>query len=179
MNTHTSFSRIIFLTGQPQEGKSTLLERLLKSLPSDLRVSGILAHGHWDNGIRSGFTLRDLKSRRTFPLARRGPESDGTTPFVFDPRGVEAGLTALAPENNVHTDIIVVDEIGKLELQGPCWGPCLQPLLDLAPPTLIWVVRQHLLTSVAEKWNIAGHTMVQIGQPEALETLTAFCLNRR
>ena len=111
-------TRTIILTGEPQEGKSTLLAHALEKL-SDMMVAGILAKGLWRNGLRHGFDLMDLASGLTTPLARRNPRATpGRVPFTFFDQGMKAGIHALDTAQCRNADLVCVDEVGKLEIPG-------------------------------------------------------------
>jgi nucleoside-triphosphatase THEP1 len=161
----------IILTGEPQEGKSTLLARVLERL-SDMRIAGILAKGLWRNGLRHGFDLMDLASGLTTPLARRNPRATpGRVPFTFFDQGMKAGIHALDTAQCRNADLVCVDEVGKLEIKDRGWAPLLSPLLELDRPVHLWVVRRELVTPVSLKWRFDDPTVVSVNDSTALTTL--------
>ncbi|GAU07401.1 nucleoside-triphosphatase [Desulfoplanes formicivorans] len=161
----------IILTGAPQSGKSTLLARALDRL-SDLKTTGFLAKGLWKNNLREGFDLVDLTTGKTTPLARRNPLAPPKTiPFTFFREGMEAGNKALDPAKCKHADLVCVDEVGKLEMQGRGWARLLGPLLQLEHPVHLWVVRQELVHPVSCIWSLQNPVIVDVHDPTALELL--------
>lgn len=174
--------RVIILTGTCRSGKSTLLFALLRSLRRELlKVAGIIADGLWENGMRSGFNLLDLKSGVFTPLCRRSAdgESRGSTPFVFFQEGMAAGEKALSIMNCSSADVVIVDEVGPLEIRGEGWAPYLPPLLALEGPAHLWVVRHTCLEKVQRKWGLEDAEIVDVKEPGAARLLKSFCMGNR
>ncbi|MCP4671565.1 MAG: hypothetical protein GY857_09685, partial [Desulfobacula sp.] len=77
---------MILITGKIHSGKSTLAMKLAAHLEQEnLKISGIIAKGLWENSIRHGFDIIDLSTGRQIPLARRqkSPDKKKVTPFEF------------------------------------------------------------------------------------------------
>ena len=139
-------------------------------------VAGILAEGLWQNDLRSGFTLIDLSSGKRVPLAVRcAPHGQARIGFDFFPEGIEAGKAALDKARSGEADLIVVDEVGKLEVRGQGWAPYLPGLLGLPGKTHVWAVRKSLVDAVIEKWRIVPHAVVDALNPNALDDLGEAC----
>jgi nucleoside-triphosphatase THEP1 len=171
---------VVILSGPGQSGKTTLLAALVNRLRREgLKVAGILAEGLWETGIRSGFDLTDLSDSSSTPLCRRradnGPQSG--IPFDFFEDGFAAGIKALSPERCAGADVVVVDEIGFLELDGKGWSPVLRPLLELDGAVHVWVVRHKLLEAVRAVWGLATAQVVTVEGPDALNRLKTACLS--
>jgi len=165
--------RMIIITGEIQCGKSTLLEKLVRTLLSqNVNLAGILAKGLWGNGIRSGFDLIDLELNESVPLARRLKTSEEhTVPFEFFPSGIQAGQRALSKASCVNADIVIVDEVGRLETAGKGWAPLLLPLLSLDNMVHIWVIRTKLVDIVCRHWNLDSPYIVRADETDALDSL--------
>lgn len=175
----TGRSSVIILTGECRSGKSTLLFALLRSLRRErFKVAGIIAEGLWENGMRSGFNLLDLQSGALTPLCRRVTE-DGprrTTPYVFFEEGMAAGERALSIRQCAGADLVIVDEIGPLEIRGEGWAPCLSPLLALERPLHLWVVRHTCLGEVRRIWGLDDAEVVDVKEAGAARLLKSFCM---
>lgn len=177
-----SSPRVAIVTGPVQSGKSTVVSRLLRELPKyGLQAGGILAEGLWKNDQRAGFDLRDLRTGKLTPLARRNAEfhtdgpRPGLTPYTFFQEGDQAGRAALSPASCADCDVVVVDEIGKLELADKGWAECLPPLLELSRPVHVWIVRDFLVDRVIERWNLRNHVVVNANRAGSLQHLLKLC----
>ena len=138
---------MILLTGDKHSGKTRfILELAQQTRLHGRRVAGIASPGFWKNGMRNGFELLDLDTGRRQLLSMRVPGLQ-PVPFMFDALGLESGKKALSAARCSRADLVIVDEVGPLELRGAGWAPCLKELLPLSAPLQIWVVRR----SIAEK----------------------------
>jgi len=150
--------RVLLVTGGSGDGKTTLVRQVAASLRErGVVVGGILAPGFWKDGSRSGFDVVDLADGRTAPLCRRLEDAEAGqagTPFQFHPEGLRLGYEALAPDRlrSRNVALVVVDEIGPLELAGEGWAAALDSLVEQWCGPMIWVVRRDLLQKVKERW---------------------------
>ena len=166
--------KVIMVTGFKHTGKTTLVERFITSMDGKgVRISGILARGSWKNDLRDGFDLVDLSDGSSVPLARRlkHPDSNSRVIFEFFEAGMEAGARALAPDRNRESDIVIVDEVGKLEAVGEGWAFHIRELLELRRPIYIWVVRTDFLGKIRKAFDLRSSTVVSIEESDALEHL--------
>ena len=169
--------KIVIVTAPRHTGKSSLIARYT-ALCAGKRIpmAGILAPGLWANDRRSGFDLVDLSTGRRVPLAVRG-ESRGKVKigFTFYAEGVTAARAALAVKHCATADLVVVDEVGRLEVAGEGWAPYLPPLIALPGKTHIWAVRSSLVETVARRWGFTPHAVVDASAPGSLDQLTTAC----
>lgn len=171
---------VVILSGEGQSGKTTLLAALVALLRREgVKVSGILAEGLWKNGVRSGFNLIDLSDNSLIPLARRIPDNDLHTgiPFDFFETGLAAGMKALSPESCADADVVIVDEVGFLELQGKGWSSSLQSLLEIEGMVHVWAVRQKLLDRVRAAWRLEAAPIITLEEPDTLHRLKIVCMS--
>lgn len=169
----------IIITGDVQSGKSTLAAGLITFLEKrGVAMAGILASGLWKDDQRHGFDLVDLKTGVTTPLARRkiDPADGGITPFQFFGPGMAAGKQALGAVRCRDAAVIMVDEVGKLELKGRGWAPFLDSLLSMEPAIHIWIVRESLVEAVCQRWQFQTPAIVRADDGDSLERLKALCI---
>lgn len=148
---------IIFVTGEKASGKSTMLSLLADRLKKeDFNIGGIIQPGIWKENKRYGFDILDLTSGRTMPLCRTdGPESGITAgPFRFFPDAVQFGTSALTSDGMLEKDVIILDEIGPLEIQGAGWHDSLTYLTAQYNGLLIISLRPTLLEKVCSRYSV-------------------------
>jgi nucleoside-triphosphatase THEP1 len=170
---------VIIVSGHCQSGKTTLLSALVYVLRrEDVKVAGILAEGLWENGVRSGFNLIDLFDNSSVSLSRRIPDNDPRNgiPFDFYEAGLAAGMKALSPTRCAGADVVIVDEVGFLELQGKGWSSALQALLEIDGIVHVWAVRRKLLDTVRAAWGLEAARIVSVEEPDALYRLKIACM---
>ena len=148
---------VFIITGGHGSGKSELVMELARLLrAAGKKPGGICAAGLWENGLRSGFDLIDLAADKRVPLCRRGVSGAAVTAgeFGFYSEGLSAGTAALSPESCAAADVVFVDEIGFLELDGGGWFAALQKLISDAKCPLVLVARDYLLDKVRARWDL-------------------------
>jgi nucleoside-triphosphatase THEP1 len=168
--------RVILVTGPKHSGKTTLVETLITSLAGKgLHLAGILSRGLWKDNLREGFDLVDLSSGRRTPLARRRshPHPQHRMMFDFFDSGFRAGLDALSPDACRQADIVVVDELGRLEARGEGWTPPLKALLTLDKPLFILIVRLDGMPQIGDRFGLHGAPVVDVRNARALDQLRA------
>ena len=105
----------IAVTGHPGIGKTTLVQRVAAA--SDARVGGVLARDKRYKDRRIGFELLDLGSGATGMLADE--TGDGPQLGKYRVRLDDLDrVGAKAVENALNSDLIIVDEIGPMELSS-------------------------------------------------------------
>ena len=110
--------QVLLLMAPSGRGKTTACQRAVELARSrGLRVGGLLSPPVVHDGVKTAITLRDVGTGRERVLARAHQAGDGPRvgDWTFDPASVTWGnqvLASLAP-----CDLLVIDEIGPLELE--------------------------------------------------------------
>lgn len=124
----------IAVTGSPGVGKSTLVQNV--AAKTGCRVGGVLARDMRFKDRRIGFELLDLASGATGVLA----DEEGTGPqlgkYRVHPEELD-GIGARAVENAIGCDLIVVDEIGPMELSSKRFVAAVEKALSSDKPMLV------------------------------------------
>ena len=171
----------IVITGPVQSGKSSLAWNFIKKLQQrSIPMAGFIAQGLWKNNQRCGFNLFDLKTEMITPLAKRNsPETPqqtpGKVPYTFFKEGINAGYRALMPEVCKEAKIIMVDEMGRMEIQEQGWAPCIDPLMELKHATHIWIIREILVSPICQLWPFKKTDIIHVHDDLAVEKLLALC----
>jgi nucleoside-triphosphatase len=131
-------SRKLLLTSPPGCGKTTVIRRLIERL-ADLRLRGFYTQELREQGQRVGFEavgllgqraiLAHVRSRSKLRVGRYGVEPEQLRPLVE----AELGTPAEA------VDVVVVGEIGKMELLCPAFVEAMPRLLDGPVPVVATV----------------------------------------
>jgi len=124
--------RAFFLTGRPGIGKTTVLLRIVKILKEKgLKVGGIISREIRRDNSRIGFKLIDLESGREGWLAHvkqpNGPRVGKYRVCMKDLEsiGVKAILKAVK-----EADIVVIDEVGPMEMFSECFKKAVAEALN-------------------------------------------------
>ena len=133
----------ILLTGRPRVGKSTLILRIVEKLKraGAANIGGFYTLEASEAGKRIGFDINTLDGKKG-RLARAGIESR----FRLGRYGIdmeqfeEIALSALSRAIE-HDDIIVIDEIGFMELKSRRFQELVEKALDSSKPVIATIMK--------------------------------------
>ncbi len=150
-----SSSKVVILTGDQGSGKTQLVKSILSSQSNHgFEFSGFYSEGTWVNGERDHYHIVDFKHDKSELLCERdGPESEVRAgPFNFRQTGIDFGCQIInaIPESS-ENHVVIIDEIGPLELRDTGWSACMGDLIARNQP-MIWTVRPSLIDEVVKKW---------------------------
>lgn len=160
-------SKVYIIAGRPGTGKSALLADVVAGLKrAGLNVRGICAPGIWKQGKRYGFDLIDMLTGARAVLCRRDDSERWPSlgPFRFRPEGLAFGHKALAMSRVRDADLVVVDEVGPLELKGNGWTPELNALVKEGRKPMIWVVRLDMVKEICQRWSLSNPPVWEVGR---------------
>lgn len=124
----------LLITGAPGSGKTTVIRAVIAELPA--RAGGFVTEEIRQGGQRVGFQVSALDGRvgiLAHVTAVKGPRVGR---YQVDVPAFEAvGVAALEAAVG-QADLIVVDEIGKMELCSPRFVPALEAALHSKKPLL-------------------------------------------
>ncbi len=109
----------ILITGPPRCGKSTLISKLFEFYSKkNFKIKGFLTPEVREKGKRIGFDIEEISSDIRIPLARIG---DYKSKYKLGKYSVfidefENVISNLEKYNLEQVDLIIIDEIGKMEL---------------------------------------------------------------
>ncbi len=167
---------VFMITGEVHEGKTTFVEKIISLLRAkNIYVTGFLSKGHFYQGKRQAFSLYNISTERSVPLAKAN-EMEGWLKFRsfwFNPRALTLGNQILSFACKDSSDIIVIDEVGPMELDGQGWHTSLLKLSTLTSQVQIWVVRNSIIEEVIQKYELINPVIINIGtnSPEAVLSL--------
>jgi len=145
------------LTGPVQGGKTTFVaEQLVGLKTKGIRVHGFLCPGTLDRGRRSGFTLQNIHTGQQLAM---GSETKQTgwlkyKRFYFNPAAFILGRAWIEHALSAQADLLVIDEVGPMELEGMGWSEILHILEHKTGMIQLWIVRQDILPEVSGRWHI-------------------------
>lgn len=141
--------RALLLTGPIGAGKTQAVLALAEDLRRrGLRVGGVASPRVLAGGETVGYRVRDLGSGEERPLCSREPPGIPFRRFFFSPEGLEFANQVLTEA--AEAEVVLVDEVGPLELGGGGFAPGLRAALR-SRAFLVLTVRPSLLEEV-RRW---------------------------
>ena len=137
---------IFILTGPVHSGKTTFLDKAIHALKKQgVKIDGFLSKAVGRGEETLGYDLYDLKEEKVVRYIRREGEKDWQKigSFFFIPQGLaEAERIILRGKDN---DILIIDELGPLELEGKGVWPALKRVIFQPPAHFLFVIRSSIL----------------------------------
>lgn len=158
---------VFLLTGPTQSGKTTLIKETAGLLmEKGLKVRGILAPGNFRDGKRNEFFIWDIKTGKAELLASRKPEKGWTPygPFFFNPDIFLKGTATIGQALKERADLVILDEVGPVEMKGKGWHQALEMLKDRRDVRQVWVVRERMQKEIRLNYMVPGENVIQSDQ---------------
>lgn len=156
------------LTGQLQAGKTTVCELTLALLRErGMQPAGVVTVSRdAGNGERPSLDVVDVTTGERQALADYRPGSSLLGNYLFHERALRWGLAILQKAVAEKRELLVVDEVGWLELWlRDGWAWALGPLSSPAKvPRALLVVRQEVLEEMAERLGRDDLVCVTVSQ---------------
>lgn len=135
--------KTFIVTGPLGSGKSTFLKQLTDALRKNgHHPRGIISERKSNDSGTAGYDLVNIETGERHEFLRKseetGPERIGR--FIIVPGSLEKGAAIL---NSSGKGIIIIDEVGALEINGSGWASCIDGLLARPVSHLILSVREN------------------------------------
>jgi len=139
----------ILLTGRPGVGKTTVVLRVVELVGR--RVRGFVTDEWREAGTRMGFRLRTFSGKEAI-LARRGLRSRArVSAYGVDREVLEKVGVAELREGLEEEVLVVIDEVGRMELLSPAFRETVQALFASSRDILATVTSSALPFALALK----------------------------
>ena len=167
-------SRPILIVGAISAGKTSTGLRLLSMLRrSGIRVGGFLAPRILEGDETIGYSLIDLSTNATHPFA--GLESsDVRIGRFFISSSDLATADHIVASAVREASVVMIDEVGRLELNGQGHAPAVRRLLASRPEVIpILLVRDELVDAVVRAFDIENPLVFQASDIRNVERTSA------
>ncbi len=161
---------VYIAAGSVGGGKTAWLVRLTGLLKEmGVSVGGILALRVMEGGKTTGYDITDIKTGARTPfMIHTGEAQTGLERFTIISEGEEAGDRALDPAGTTPGEVVIIDEVGHLELRGGGWSRRVEELLEQSRLTLVIAVRKSLTGAVVERFGIKGAKVIDVERADVV-----------
>ena len=143
------------------QGKTTQIHKLVETLKSrNIAVHGVYSPRVMDNGHTLGYDIVDIATgdRATFLRLESNNGWERFGKFCICPQGLELGVKTLAHAAQSDADVIVVDEVGRMELENLGWCEIMGKLVNNSTP-LVMAIRDIFVDDIIGKWNLKNYSV--------------------
>ncbi|MFV0592419.1 MAG: nucleoside-triphosphatase [Draconibacterium sp.] len=154
LNLGDSCQKIFIVTGAVGAGKTTMLKKLLAALQEkEVAVAGFYSERLVDNGETVGYNLVDVvtKEKVNFLSVTKESSAERVGKYAINSAAFAWGEKLL---QGVDRQVVIIDEIGKLESWGEGWAQFLEILVNQKQNHLILSFRKELFTPLIQKFRI-------------------------
>jgi len=126
----------ILVTGSPRVGKTTLIKKIINRLSHSYVIGGFYTHEKRESGKRTGFYITDFSGNQMIIA-----DVNSNSPYRVGKYGVNVeafekiGVPALEDANE-NADLVIIDEIGKMEMFSQKFCKMLERVFDSQKPVL-------------------------------------------
>lgn len=160
-----------FITGMPKCGKTTLITKVIEELKNKgLRVGGFYSPEHTEHGTRDAFFITDIETGETAVLAKAGAGGPKVGKYGVDLAAFESIALPIL-DNLEKYDVIVIDEIGRMELKSAKFQERLSNLLASRKQVIASLHRDFV-----ESYGATGELITLT--PENRETVLVYLLEK-
>jgi nucleoside-triphosphatase THEP1 len=169
---HLQRPEIVTITGDVHQGKTTFAQKIVADLHAqNIRIAGFFSVGINENGIRTGFNLVDIESSRQIELCsdKKNEKRLKFGRYYFNSDAISLGNEILDIDNLSDKQLIVIDEVGHLELNGQGWSNAIENITRNSTVPQLWIVRKSLVQKCSKRWNIGNAYIFDITESSIQE----------
>ncbi|MBS3818101.1 hypothetical protein KGY73_01140 [bacterium] len=164
---------IFILTGPVHSGKTTFLchqTHIWKK--KKLQVDGFLSVRRGKGQTHLGYDLYDLKKEKSLPFIRKNgePEWPRVGPYYFIPQSLKEAQNIIF--RGEESFLVVIDELGPLELKGQGLWPSLEQALFQRRNRFLLVVRESILDGIIHKLDNINTEVSEVFVPSPSTQIT-------
>lgn len=172
--------KTFLITGNRAEGKTSFIELLVHLIShKKIDASGFISKGRVNEDGLKDFYLKPLKGGEEIILASKFSQLHFKDYgyYYFNEKALETGENIILHSIKKQCPVIVLDEIGPVELQKNGWYKAVQKIIESHKGIFILSTRRRLIQRVAEFFHLKTYIVIDIKKtsPEktAEEIITA------
>jgi nucleoside-triphosphatase THEP1 len=169
----TVFSPKVFIvSGAIGEGKTTFIKKLVDTLKeNNISVGGIISEKVVSDSQTIGYDILDIETGEREILLRKDEENgmERIGKFTIHHEGISKGIAVLNRARLSDREIIVIDEVGFLEIENKGWAGAIKEIIKSSKNHLLITVRDGLIENVIKEFNLTNSVIFRISvtDPEA------------
>ncbi len=155
--------KLFVITGEVDSGKTALLHKVINLLQiENIGICGIVSVS--DEREKFVYYVKDISSGISTVLCTQKKIENAIKigRYYFYSEGLSFGSQVLLKCKD--SNLVIVDEVGPLELRNKGWAKALQFLFAQSNAIQIWTIRKKLVYDVLKHYNIAEAFIFEVGK---------------
>ncbi|RIJ48308.1 hypothetical protein D1614_11300 [Maribellus luteus] len=168
-----SLPSVFVITGAVGVGKTTVMKKLLAALQEkQIPVAGFYSERLMQENETIGYDLVNAATRERIDFLRvaKEPSLRGVGKYAVNHAAFDWGETLLQKADH---QVVLVDEIGKLEIRGEGWGRVLAERIRKQENHLILSFRKDLLDDLIDKFELTKAVVLDVETTPEKEIIDA------
>jgi nucleoside-triphosphatase THEP1 len=161
--------KVFIITGSVGEGKTNYAKKLIDLFRnSNIIAGGILSERVMTDCQTTGYDVVNIETGEKEVFLRQNDEcsSEKIGRFFICPKGLDMGNTVLRSFISKENMVVIIDEVGLLELQGKGWAGSINDLLEKSKNHILITVRTHWIDEVIKKWNFTDAVIFNVSKTD-------------
>jgi nucleoside-triphosphatase THEP1 len=161
--------RVYIISGKISGGKTTFTKKLaVELIKHNIPAGGIISEKFISDSQILGYNLIDIETNESVILLRLSNEAEkeriGRFEIIAD--GFERGVAILSRMRLSDKKLIIIDEVGVLELGDKGWSACITEILKTSEKHLLITVRENYVEKVIRKWNLIEPVVFKVTETD-------------
>jgi nucleoside-triphosphatase THEP1 len=152
-----SGKKIFIITGSFEEGKTTYTKKIIDILRKNkIKVGGIIAERVMTDYLTTGYDIVNIQTGKKEDFLRQNREGGAGRigRFTIDANGLAEGKEILRSMIDHDQTLVIIDEVGMLELRNNGWAESINDLLLKSSNSILMIVKDIYVREVINKWNL-------------------------
>ncbi|HBH84431.1 MAG: hypothetical protein A2X05_14210 [Bacteroidetes bacterium GWE2_41_25] len=161
--------KVFIVTGSIRGGKTTFVKMLIEFLNiNNIKAGGILSERIMDGSVTTGYDLVNIVTGKKKEFLRQDRECRGGKIGKFNicEKGLVEGKKIINSLINNENKLVIIDEVGLLEIQNNGWSDCINALLGKPSNHILLTVRDIYVAEVIKKWNLREPVIFNISETD-------------
>ncbi len=162
-------NKVFIITGSVREGKTTFVKNLIEFFrKNNISAGGIISERVMTDSRTTGYDVINIETGEKTIFLRQNEESGSEKigRFTISPEGLAVGRAVLHSLIMKGNSIVIIDEVGLLELQDKGWSESVHELLQKRANNILLTVRNTFVNEVKIKFDISEAIIFNISETD-------------
>ncbi|HSH50730.1 MAG TPA: nucleoside-triphosphatase [Bacteroidales bacterium] len=157
--------KVFIITGSIGQGKTTFIQTIIENFQSKgISLCGIYSPRVMQGKKTVGYDIIDIntKKREVFLRQNYAENNFKIGRFNINLHGLQKGIKAIKKSSHTNIQIVIIDEVGVLELENNGWAKNIEELIRNSQNHILLTIRDSFVEKVIEKWEIKNYQIFDI-----------------